>query len=82
MELRPTTKNDLIEVIKIINQAKQYFKNEGIDQWQDGYPNEDSIINDINQHEAYVLENNGKILADVYKRQLKHQLFQTLLQHL
>lgn len=63
MELRPTTKNDLIEVIKIINQAKQYFKNEGIDQWQDGYPNEDSIINDINQHEAYVLENNGKILA-------------------
>ena len=63
MKLRPTTKNDLIEVIKIINQAKQYFKNEGIDQWQDGYPNEDSIINDINQHEAYVLEDNGKILA-------------------
>ena len=63
MKLRPTTINDLPEVIEIINQAKLYFKNEGIDQWQDGYPNEDSIINDINQNEAYVLENNGKILA-------------------
>ena len=63
MKLRPKTINDLPEVIEIINQAKLYFKNEGIDQWQDGYPNEDSIINDINQNEAYVLENNGKILA-------------------
>ena len=63
MKLRHTTINDLPEVIEIINQAKLYFKNEGIDQWQDGYPNEDSIINDINQNEAYVLEDNGKILA-------------------
>lgn len=36
MKLRPTTINDLPEVIEIINQAKLYFKNEGIDQWQDG----------------------------------------------
>ena len=63
MKLRHTTINDLPEVIEIINQAKLYFKNEGIDQWQDGYPNEDSIINDIDQNEAYVLEDNGKILA-------------------
>ena len=46
MKLRHTTINDLPEVIEIINQAKLYFKNEGIDQWQDGYPNEDSIINE------------------------------------
>lgn len=63
MKLRPTTNNDLIEIIKIINQAKLYFKNEGIDQWQDGYPNKDTIINDIKKNEAYLLEDNGNILA-------------------
>ena len=44
MKLRHTTINDLPEVIEIINQAKLYFKNEGIDQWQDGYPKDNGKI--------------------------------------
>ena len=63
MKLRKTTTNDLKDVMTIINQAKAYFKDQGINQWQDGYPNEISIINDISQHEAYVLEDNGEIVA-------------------
>ena len=47
MKLRLTTTNDLNAVMTIINQAKKYFKEQGINQWQDGYPNENSIINDI-----------------------------------
>ena len=34
---------DISRVIDIINQAKTYFKNNDIDQWQDGYPNEETI---------------------------------------
>lgn len=63
MKLRPTTVNDLTSVMSIINQAKEYFKNANIDQWQDGYPNETSIINDIKKNEAYVIEDNNKIIA-------------------
>ena len=54
MELEFTTKNDLIEVIKIINQAKQYFKNEGIDQWQDGYPNEETQLSTISTNTKHM----------------------------
>ena len=40
MKLRLTTTNDLTAVMTIINQAKVYFKEQGINQWQDGYPDE------------------------------------------
>lgn len=63
MKLRLTTLADVDAVMTIINQAKEYLKSQGIDQWQDGYPNEESIINDINNHEAYVLEKDNEILA-------------------
>lgn len=63
MILRKTKLNDIDKVMEIINQAKQYFKNNNIDQWQEGYPNEESIKEDIMNEEAYVLEDNGKILG-------------------
>lgn len=63
MILRKTKLDDIDKVMEIINQAKQYFKNNNIDQWQEGYPNEESIKEDIMNEEAYVLEDNGKILG-------------------
>lgn len=63
MKLRLTTTNDVTAVMSIINEAKAYFKEQGINQWQDGYPNEISIINDISHREAYVLEDNGDVVA-------------------
>lgn len=63
MKLRLTKTSDLDAVMGIINQAKSYFKTQGINQWQDGYPNEISIINDISQNEAYVLEDNDEVVA-------------------
>lgn len=63
MKLRLTTLEDVNAVMSIINQAKEYLKSQGINQWQDGYPNEESIITDINNHEAYVLEKDNEIIA-------------------
>lgn len=63
MILRKTTINDIPRVMEIINQAKAYFKDNGIDQWQDGYPCKGSIETDISNNEAYVLEDNGQILG-------------------
>ena len=63
MILRPTKIEDITRVMEIINQAKAYFKNNEIDQWQDGYPNEETIEKDIENKEAYVLEEDGKILG-------------------
>lgn len=63
MILRKTKINDIPRVMEIINQAKAYFKDNGIDQWQDGYPCQSSIETDIANNEAYVLENNRQILG-------------------
>lgn len=62
MRLRETTVSDVNRIMEIINQAKEYFKLNGIDQWQDGYPNEETILNDISKHEAYVLVDDNDVV--------------------
>lgn len=63
MNFRKTTEKDLDLVIKIIDEAKEFLKNNNIDQWQNGYPNEEIILKDIENDNSYVLEDNGEIIA-------------------
>ena len=63
VEFRKTNINDLPEVMKIIREAQSYFKEQGIDQWQNNYPNEEVIKNDIKNNHSYVLVKDGKIAA-------------------
>lgn len=65
MEFRKSSIGDIPEMMKIINQAQEYFKSKGIDQWQDGYPNEDNLKEDIDADESYVMLIDGKIVATV-----------------
>lgn len=63
MKFRKTTIEDINNVMKIINEAKEYFEKNRIDQWQNGYPNSDTIYADIKNNSSYVLESENKILA-------------------
>ncbi len=63
MNIRKANINDINNIMIIIDQAKTYLKDNNIDQWQDGYPNVDSIKNDISNHNSYVLESNNGIIA-------------------
>lgn len=63
MIFRKTTIDDIKKVMKIIDEAKEYFREMNIDQWQDGYPNEEVILSDIKSKNSYVLENNKEIVA-------------------
>lgn len=63
MEFRQGKIKDIPEIINIINEGKEALKLMGIDQWQDGYPNEETIRQDIENNEAYILEENGEVLA-------------------
>ena len=51
MEFRKTKKSDIKDVMKIIKQAQKYFKDQGIHQWHNNYPNEDIINIDIENDE-------------------------------
>ena len=44
MIFRKTEKKDVAGVLKIIESAKERMKNMGLDQWQNGYPNKNSIM--------------------------------------
>ena len=65
MKFRKTTMEDVLAVLEIIEQAQEYLKQKKIEQWQNGYPNRNSIIEDIQKEYSYVLEENGSILGTV-----------------
>lgn len=63
MEIRNSTEKDIPAIMEIIDSAKVYFFENGIDQWQNGSPNAEIIKNDIKNNESYVICEAGKVLA-------------------
>lgn len=63
MEFRKTNEKDIDNIMKIIKMSQEYFREQGIDQWQNNYPNLEVIQNDINNNHSYVLLKDGNIVA-------------------
>lgn len=63
MIFRKSTEKDVKDIINIINGAKEFLKNNKVNQWQEGYPNEEVILEDIEKGYSYVLEDKGIILG-------------------
>ena len=59
MNLVKATKKDLTTIMAIIGDAQEYLKDQNIDQWQNDYPNNDIIINDILNKESYLVKSNS-----------------------
>lgn len=53
--LRPMEEADLPQVMRIVAQAQAYLAAQGIDQWQNGYPDEAAFRSDIRRGNGYVL---------------------------
>lgn len=47
----------------MIEQGRTYLKSQGIDQWQNGYPNTESIQQDIDNNKGYFLTDGENYLA-------------------
>jgi GNAT superfamily N-acetyltransferase len=62
---RKATPADLTAMMTIINEAKQLLKNAGSPQWQNGYPNIETLKADVLREVAYVLEYDTKIAGMV-----------------
>ncbi|MDO4880171.1 MAG: GNAT family N-acetyltransferase [Capnocytophaga sp.] len=62
-KLSKATLDDFASVWDIILFAKETRRLEGSTQWQDGYPNEENIKNDIINQNAYVIRDKDTILA-------------------
>ncbi len=53
--MRQAQNNDVIDILNIIETARIYLNQQGVNQWQLGYPNQDTILSDLNQKIGYVL---------------------------
>ena len=62
-KLRKADLTDMLGIWKILQQAIARRKEEGSNQWQDGYPNPDSIEHDIKNNYGFVLESATEILG-------------------
>ena len=63
MILRLSSEKDIDKILEIINDAKVYLRSQGVDQWQDGYPNREVIEIDIKDSCSFVLEDEGTIMG-------------------
>lgn len=60
-QFRTATASDIPQIWKIIQQAIVRRKNDGSQQWQDGYPNETVIEQDIAKSIGYVITDDAAI---------------------
>lgn len=63
LSLRKADFSEIPQIWEILQDAIEQRRLDGSTQWQDGYPNELSIENDINNGYAYVLTENESILC-------------------
>lgn len=63
LQLRQATRNDGEIIWNILQYAIERRRLDGSNQWQDGYPNPDVVALDIQNHYAFVLENDKDIIA-------------------
>lgn len=55
MNFREAKKEDIESILEVISQAKEYMKRNNSTQWNENYPNKETIINDIENNIGYVL---------------------------
>ena len=62
---RPARHDDLPDIMRLIHEAQAFMRTLEIDQWQDGYPSEDILRNDIEIGQAFVYadDETGKVAS-------------------
>lgn len=56
MIITKASKLDLPKIMEIVEKGRKQIKTYGIDQWQNGYPNQESFSKDIELDRLYVLK--------------------------
>ena len=72
--------DDLKEILKAVEDARAFLKEQGNGQWQDGYPNEDDFKQDIKNGRLFVVldENNLTDIAGVCSLTYQEDDYQNL----
>ena len=63
LRFRKGAECDLGSIMGLIADAQNWFRREGIDQWQDGYPTSEIVLSDVLCGENYLVDYNGVVAA-------------------
>jgi len=63
MQLRIANYSDITPIWEILQQAIEQRRLDGSEQWQNGYPNEQTVQDDITSGYGYVVTDNNAIIA-------------------
>ena len=63
IRIRSAVLGDLSAICDLFTKTRQGMKEQGLDQWQDGYPFPSDIEEDIRLDQAYVLVNGEKVVG-------------------
>lgn len=65
MEFRKAVEEDVNSIMDIIKQAQEHFREKGISQWQNNYPNIETVKKDVSDRNGYVLLNDNNVIGTV-----------------
>ena len=63
IRIRSAVLEDLSAICDLFDKTRQGMKEQGLDQWQDGYPFSSDIEEDMRLDQAYVLVNDEKVVG-------------------
>lgn len=63
MKVIPTKHKHMDEVLQLYKDASINLKLQGVDQWQNNYPNQTTLENDMKNNESFVIIHQGKVIA-------------------
>ncbi len=63
MNIRKATPADLPQIAALYEESRAALRAAGVDQWQDGYPNESTARKDMEDGTGYVLDEGGEVIA-------------------
>ncbi|MGE8553396.1 MAG: GNAT family N-acetyltransferase [Chryseobacterium jejuense] len=61
--IRKAIHEDVFQAVQVLEEVKKHMLNEGIDQWDEEYPNIKVLTEDTEKGEGFVFEEEGKVLA-------------------
>jgi len=61
--IRKAVQKDIIQASEVLEKVKNHMLGEGIDQWDQEYPNNTVLHQDIDEEKAFIYEDQGVLLA-------------------
>ena len=71
---------DIPAVMKAVNEGKEWLRSQNVDQWQNGYPNENVIREDIALQSGYVYDEEGTARGYCFIRAMEDPCYRVIVQ--